>query len=282
MTKSQWSSSSAASTGKVLWNGNWVTFLDTLLHMIILAETGRSLRLPTRIRSVCIDPVLHKEQVCQYQDSIEGNVSRAWAFASCFCCSVGECDFLRRQMDLGGPLSLQAILQPYNRSCYSAALVTVWHSTVHLITLNKILVVFDASLRYFPVFQLLMLLWTAVLIALKQEAFTSMVFTLLWHHDDNRNGSLPPWKDSALCPILRVTVCLPVPIFTPIWSIAKVEGDWFCHSRGILQPGKNAQEKPFILLQNIQEIVLVLQEASAPSLIWCLLCFVGVFCLFLV
>ncbi|XP_030143528.4 fatty acid synthase [Taeniopygia guttata] len=62
---------SEASAGKVLWNGNWVTFLDTLLHMLILPESGRSLRLPTRIRSVCIDPVLHHEQVCQYQDNIE-------------------------------------------------------------------------------------------------------------------------------------------------------------------------------------------------------------------
>uniref|UniRef100_A0A8C3MLQ5 Fatty acid synthase n=1 Tax=Geospiza parvula TaxID=87175 RepID=A0A8C3MLQ5_GEOPR len=57
---------SEASAGKVLWNGNWVTFLDTLLHMLILPETGRSLRLPTRIRSVCIDPVLHREQVAQH------------------------------------------------------------------------------------------------------------------------------------------------------------------------------------------------------------------------
>ncbi|NWX15444.1 FAS synthase, partial [Aegotheles bennettii] len=62
---------SEANTGKILWNGNWVTFLDTLLHMIILTEAGRSLRLPTRIRSVCIDPVVHKEQVCQYQDNVE-------------------------------------------------------------------------------------------------------------------------------------------------------------------------------------------------------------------
>ncbi|XP_054702104.1 fatty acid synthase [Grus americana] len=60
-----------ASTGKVVWNGNWVTFLDSLLHVIILAETGRSLRLPTRIRSVIIDPVLHQEQVYQYQDNVE-------------------------------------------------------------------------------------------------------------------------------------------------------------------------------------------------------------------
>uniref|UniRef100_A0A8C2YHL2 Fatty acid synthase n=1 Tax=Coturnix japonica TaxID=93934 RepID=A0A8C2YHL2_COTJA len=63
--------SSAGSAGKILWNGNWVTFLDTLLHLIVLAETGRSLRLPTRIRSVYIDPVLHQEQVYQYQDNVE-------------------------------------------------------------------------------------------------------------------------------------------------------------------------------------------------------------------
>ncbi|NXL79375.1 FAS synthase, partial [Leptocoma aspasia] len=62
---------SEASAGKVLWNGNWVTFLDTLLHMLILPEAGRSLRLPTRIRSVRIDPVLHRQQVCQYQDNID-------------------------------------------------------------------------------------------------------------------------------------------------------------------------------------------------------------------
>uniref|UniRef100_A0A8C0C408 Fatty acid synthase n=1 Tax=Buteo japonicus TaxID=224669 RepID=A0A8C0C408_9AVES len=62
---------SEASAGKVLWNGNWVTFLDTLLHVTILAESGRSLRLPTRIRSVYIDPVLHQKQVCQYQDNVE-------------------------------------------------------------------------------------------------------------------------------------------------------------------------------------------------------------------
>ncbi|PKU32508.1 fatty acid synthase [Limosa lapponica baueri] len=62
---------SEATSGKVLWNGNWVTFLDTLLHIIVFSETGRSLRLPTRIRSVYIDPVLHQEQVGQYQDNVE-------------------------------------------------------------------------------------------------------------------------------------------------------------------------------------------------------------------
>ena len=68
-----------------------MTFLDSLLHVLILAETGRSLRLPTRIRSVLIDPVLHQEQVCQYQDDVEGKVSHAWAFASSSDCCVDEC-----------------------------------------------------------------------------------------------------------------------------------------------------------------------------------------------
>lgn len=54
-----------------------MTFLDALLHMLILPEAGRSLRLPTRIRSVSVDPVLHLQQVCQYKDNIEGNVSHA-------------------------------------------------------------------------------------------------------------------------------------------------------------------------------------------------------------
>nr|XP_028572050.1 fatty acid synthase [Podarcis muralis] len=64
-------SSSNGNVGKVLWSGNWVTFLDTLLHLIILGETGRSLRLPTRIRSVCIDPKLHQERAQKYNDEIE-------------------------------------------------------------------------------------------------------------------------------------------------------------------------------------------------------------------
>ncbi|KAL4648124.1 fatty acid synthase [Arapaima gigas] len=53
-------------SGKLLWTGNWVTFLDTMLQMIVVGLSGRSLRLPTRIRSVCIDPCLHEERVQDY------------------------------------------------------------------------------------------------------------------------------------------------------------------------------------------------------------------------
>uniref|UniRef100_A0A8D0GNS8 Fatty acid synthase n=1 Tax=Sphenodon punctatus TaxID=8508 RepID=A0A8D0GNS8_SPHPU len=64
-------SSSDGNTGKVLWNGNWVVFLDALLHVYILSEEGRSLRLPTRIRSVCIDPTIHQACAHKYKDDIE-------------------------------------------------------------------------------------------------------------------------------------------------------------------------------------------------------------------
>ncbi|XP_051888628.1 fatty acid synthase [Pristis pectinata] len=61
-------SNNAGDKGKLLWSGNWVTFLDTMLQMIVVGLSGRSLRVPTRIRSVCIDPQLHEEAVQQYKD----------------------------------------------------------------------------------------------------------------------------------------------------------------------------------------------------------------------
>lgn len=49
-----------------------MTFLDTMLHLMILGEMGRNLRLPTRVRSVCIDPKLHLEFVRKYTEETEG------------------------------------------------------------------------------------------------------------------------------------------------------------------------------------------------------------------
>lgn len=57
-------SSMTGNKGTLLWKGNWVTFLDTMLQMIVVGLLGRSLRLPTRIRSVYIDPIWHQQQIC--------------------------------------------------------------------------------------------------------------------------------------------------------------------------------------------------------------------------
>ncbi|KAM4715440.1 fatty acid synthase isoform 2-T2 [Anableps anableps] len=64
-------SSSEGDSGKLQWTGNWVTFLDTMLQMMVVGLPGRSLRLPTRIRSVCIDPAAHLEKVCKYTDEMQ-------------------------------------------------------------------------------------------------------------------------------------------------------------------------------------------------------------------
>lgn len=61
-------SNNAGERGQLEWTGNWVTFLDTMLQMIVLGLSGRSLRLPTRIRSVCVDPAAHLEKVGQCAD----------------------------------------------------------------------------------------------------------------------------------------------------------------------------------------------------------------------
>ncbi|XP_048467070.1 fatty acid synthase-like [Rhincodon typus] len=62
----------AGDKGRLLWSGNWVTLLDTMLQMIVVGLSGRSLRIPTRIRSVCIDPQLHEEKVQDYQENRKG------------------------------------------------------------------------------------------------------------------------------------------------------------------------------------------------------------------
>lgn len=61
-------SNNAGDCGKLQWTGNWVTFLDTMLQMIVVGLSGRSLRLPTRIRSMCVDPAVHLEKVQEYAD----------------------------------------------------------------------------------------------------------------------------------------------------------------------------------------------------------------------
>ncbi|XP_028740769.1 fatty acid synthase [Peromyscus leucopus] len=49
--------------GRLLWKDNWVTFLDTMLQMSILGVSQQSLRLPTRVTSIHIDPATHLQKV---------------------------------------------------------------------------------------------------------------------------------------------------------------------------------------------------------------------------
>ncbi|CAJ0959176.1 unnamed protein product, partial [Mesorhabditis belari] len=56
--------------GTLYWTGNWVTFLDSLLQTALLAERADSLRLPTRVRYLRVDPEKHLGSVIE-QDGIQ-------------------------------------------------------------------------------------------------------------------------------------------------------------------------------------------------------------------
>ncbi|CAL1537406.1 unnamed protein product [Lymnaea stagnalis] len=54
--------SQTGSTGELVWNGCWISFMDTMLQIQVLSMPGRSLRLPTRIKFVKVDPKSHPAQ----------------------------------------------------------------------------------------------------------------------------------------------------------------------------------------------------------------------------
>lgn len=49
--------------GKIKWNNNWVSFLDSMLQINILMKDSRALYLPTRIRKVRINAIAHLASV---------------------------------------------------------------------------------------------------------------------------------------------------------------------------------------------------------------------------
>lgn len=69
--------SPVGNTGKLLWRDNWVAFLDSMLQISILGTTQRSLRLPTRIAAVHIDPATHRQKVYALQRETQGSPAPA-------------------------------------------------------------------------------------------------------------------------------------------------------------------------------------------------------------
>ena len=66
------SASNYGSDGYLRWNNNWVSFLDTMLQIQILTHPGRSMRLPTRIASLRVDPRQHPEHVTEIDSERQG------------------------------------------------------------------------------------------------------------------------------------------------------------------------------------------------------------------
>ena len=59
-------------SGLLRWSGNWVTLTDNMLQVCILAEDSRGLRLPTRIRSIEINPYAHNTNIVKQENDAQG------------------------------------------------------------------------------------------------------------------------------------------------------------------------------------------------------------------
>ncbi|XP_071965803.1 fatty acid synthase-like [Antedon mediterranea] len=62
------SSTEDGSHGSLKWTGNWVSFLDTMLQMSVLGLPGRSLRLPTRVQTITINPTMQPDVIDNEQE----------------------------------------------------------------------------------------------------------------------------------------------------------------------------------------------------------------------
>ncbi|KAG5684248.1 hypothetical protein PVAND_013485 [Polypedilum vanderplanki] len=58
--------------GKIKWAFNWITFIDSMTHFEELETNARTLALPTNIRKVVIDPILHYQIMERKQKELEG------------------------------------------------------------------------------------------------------------------------------------------------------------------------------------------------------------------
>lgn len=54
-------SDNRAFSGKLKWENNWISFIDTMLQYSILGQNTRELYLPTRLHKAIINPKLHTE-----------------------------------------------------------------------------------------------------------------------------------------------------------------------------------------------------------------------------
>ncbi|KAH7985174.1 hypothetical protein HPB49_026567 [Dermacentor silvarum] len=60
--------------GMLKWDNNWITFIDTMIHGSSLAYPKRALKLPVKIISCRIDPVVHMEMTKKATESGVGYV----------------------------------------------------------------------------------------------------------------------------------------------------------------------------------------------------------------
>ncbi|CAD5216831.1 unnamed protein product [Bursaphelenchus okinawaensis] len=99
--------------GTLYWTGNWVTFLDSLLQTALLAERNDTLKLPTRVRYLRIDPAKHLASV-EEKDGIQvvelrNDISTNGCVAGGVECCDLNAQTVQRRMQSAGQLYLEKL-----------------------------------------------------------------------------------------------------------------------------------------------------------------------------
>ncbi|CAI4233223.1 unnamed protein product [Auanema sp. JU1783] len=99
--------------GYLYWTGNWVTFLDSLLQTALLAERSDTLRLPTRVRHLRIDPVKHLNYIVEKDGIQVVELRNDHATNGCIAGGVECCDLnahtVQRRLQTAGQLYYERI-----------------------------------------------------------------------------------------------------------------------------------------------------------------------------
>uniref|UniRef100_A0AC35TUX3 Carrier domain-containing protein n=1 Tax=Rhabditophanes sp. KR3021 TaxID=114890 RepID=A0AC35TUX3_9BILA len=99
--------------GTLYWNGNWVTFLDSLLQTSLLSERSDTLRLPTRVRYLRVDPVKQLASVQEIDGINVIELRNDIATNGCVAGGVEICDLtshtVSRRLQVQGQLFAEKI-----------------------------------------------------------------------------------------------------------------------------------------------------------------------------
>ncbi|XP_061181837.1 fatty acid synthase-like [Saccostrea echinata] len=67
--------------GHLLWENNWVAFLDSIMQMSLLSQPGNHLILPTGVKYLSINPVQHKNKVLPITGNKSGVLVKVYKYA---------------------------------------------------------------------------------------------------------------------------------------------------------------------------------------------------------
>lgn len=56
-------------SGNLLWNNNWIAFIDTMLQFSILGKDNRGLYVPVRLQYAAINPIVHLDFIKNYKEN---------------------------------------------------------------------------------------------------------------------------------------------------------------------------------------------------------------------